>query len=90
MIRVCKPGGKLFISVWSKNKSYDYGSNFINWTLQKRYSDGNETVLKRFYYLFKLSEIEELIKESDINNRVSIDKCYESYNNIYTILSIYR
>ena len=91
MIRVTRPGGKIFISVWSKNKNHDYGDTFIDWTLQKKYSRENTSkIYKRYYHLFKLTEIETLIKDADKDNKVNIESCYESFNNIYTILSIYR
>ena len=91
MIRVTRPGGKIFISVWSKNKSHNYGDTFIDWKLQKKYSGENTSkIYKRYYHLFKITEVETLIKKADKDNKVIIENCYESFNNIYTILSIYR
>lgn len=61
--RVLKPGGKCLISVWSKNqpiktkRKFDfYGDNFVEW----KNKDGQ--ILNRYYYIFRIPEIENIIK----------------------------
>ena len=83
MIRVTRPGGKIFISVWSKNKTHDYGDTFIDWTLQKKYTGVNESkIYKRYYHLFVKNELEEIVPLKD----VIILKSFEEHGNYCVIL----
>lgn len=64
LIRVCKPGGKIFIQVWQdlgvNNDKFqpinDDGDYYVTW----KSKDGTE-VTPRFYHMFKEDEIERLI-----------------------------
>lgn len=65
MIRVLKPGGKLFVQVWSNHftmKQHKYtsletpGDYLINWNLRTE-----KKIFKRFYHMFSKSEFETLL-----------------------------
>jgi len=66
LVRVTKPGGTIFIQVWSadipKNKKFikinDNNDYFITWEVEKGY------VLKRFYHLFTRDEFTELLQQT--------------------------
>jgi ubiquinone/menaquinone biosynthesis C-methylase UbiE len=66
MKRVLKPNGKILLSIWSLNQSHNkkldnkfiYGSNIVPWKDIKRNIIGN-----RYYYIFKIDEITDLIKQ---------------------------
>ena len=65
MSRVLKPNGKILLSIWSKNQShnkkldnkFNYGTNMVPFKDNKGNIIGN-----RFYYIFQLDEIYNLIQ----------------------------
>lgn len=81
--RVLKPGGRCLISVWSKNqpsktrrKFNFYGENFVEW------KNKNGEIFKRYYYIFRLPEIEAIIKLC----KLKIEKhSWECGNEVYII-----
>ena len=70
--RILKPNGKILISVWSKiqppktKRSFqDYGANYVPW---KHINSNSENKIKtqiRYYYIFKIEELEELFAKTD-------------------------
>lgn len=67
MNRVLKPGGKILISVWSKNQPKktkrvfeNYGVNLVPWKKPNIKQNVGEDVKMRFYYIFKIEELLEL------------------------------
>ena len=80
LIRITKPGGKIFIQVWGFScKRSDKQNAMIEWNLQKKYTNEGKRNIKinRYYYLFMDDELKEMIP----NDKVKILKYYESYNN---------
>ena len=80
LIRITKPGGKIFIQVWGFScKKSDEQDAMIEWNLQKKYIDGGKKNIKinRYYYLFMDNELKEMIPK----DKVKILKYYDSYNN---------
>ena len=70
MNRVLKPGGKILISVWSKNQPKKtrrvfekYGVNLVPWKKPNNYGKGEHDVKMRFYYIFKIEELLELFNK---------------------------
>lgn len=63
LIRICRPGGKIFIQVWGfereTGKKYDKQDNYIDWTYKK-----TGEVFKRYYHFFKKGELESLLPVS--------------------------
>ena len=65
LVRVTKPGGTIFIQVWSadipKNKKFikinDNNDYFITWFVTK------DHLIKRFYHLFTRNEFTELLQQ---------------------------
>lgn len=73
--RVLKPGGKILLSIWSKfqpektKRSFEkYGDNYVPWKEpnSKSNSDCSE-IQMRYYYIFRLNELLNLISESGLN-----------------------
>ena len=74
LIRVTKPGGKIFIQVWAdtvpKNKKFiqikdnDY---FVTWYVDK------DNIEKRYYHLFSKDEIINLLDNSVIINKIDYE-----------------
>jgi len=66
MFRVLKPNGKILMSIWSINQSHNkkldnkfvYGDNIVPFKNNKGENIGN-----RYYYIFKLTEIYNLISK---------------------------
>ena len=80
LIRITKPGGKIFIQVWGYScKKSEKQDAMIEWNLQKKYIDGGKKNIKinRYYYLFMDNELKEMIP----TDKVKILKYYDSYNN---------
>jgi tRNA (uracil-5-)-methyltransferase TRM9 len=78
MKRVLQPSGKVLLSVWSinqpsktKRKFEYYGNNIVNWNTNRKNHNGNFIIIPRYYYIFQLNEITELLKKYFI-----IDKYY--------------
>jgi len=65
--RVVKSGGKIVISVWSKEqpdktrRKFDkYGDTIVKW-------DKRGKIYDRYYYIFRIEELNELFKKVDLN-----------------------
>ena len=76
MKRVLKPGGKVLLSVWSinqpnktKRKFEYYGDNIVNWNTNRKDHKGSFIIIPRYYYIFQLNEITELLKKNFIIDR---------------------
>ena len=88
MKRVLTKNGKILLSVWSINQPKktkrifnNYGDNIVNWNTNRKDTEGNFIVIPRYYYIFKLDEIKELLQEYFI-----IDKYYwDSGNEIFEL-----
>ena len=83
LVRITKPGGKIFIQVWaleqpkeSKNK-FTKQENYVQWHLQRRYTKDkkNDTVLKRYYYVFKKDELESFCLDCNATIQKSFYEC---------------
>ena len=65
LIRIVKPGGKIYIQVWALNKSYctkktyTEQDNLINWHCRN-----DNTIYKRFYHLFTNDELLNMIPDT--------------------------
>ena len=66
MVRLLKPGGKILLSVWSKQqpkktkRKFDhYGDTLVKW-------QQNNKIYNRYYYIFKLEELMELTKKFNL------------------------
>ena len=88
MKRVLTKNGKILLSVWSINQPKktkriftNYGDNIVNWNTNRKDTNGNFIIIPRYYYIFKLDEIKELLQEYFI-----IDKYYwDSGNEIFEL-----
>ena len=79
MKRVIKDDGQIVISVWSINQpkktrvTFDnYGDNMVYWKNKHA----------RYYYIFKLDELENLIRSVDLT---IINNYYDCGNEIYIL-----
>ena len=68
MKRILVSNGKILLSVWSinqpaktKRKFNNYGDINVNWNTNRKDSDGNFIIIPRYYYIFELNEIKELL-----------------------------
>jgi tRNA (uracil-5-)-methyltransferase TRM9 len=85
LIRVTKPGGKIFISVWGAHKNYNVGDNYIKWELQSKYNSSiDNKMYYRYYYLYNDHELLNDITENISN--VIVIKHYSNFNNRFIIL----
>lgn len=88
MKRVLTKNGKILLSVWSINQPKktkriftNYGDNIVNWNTNKKDTKGDFIIIPRYYYIFKLDEIKELLRVYFI-----IDKYYwDSGNEIFEL-----
>lgn len=88
MKRVLTKNCNILLSVWSINQPKktkriftNYGDNIVNWNTNRKDSDGNFIIIPRYYYIFKLHEIKELLQ-----NYFIIDKYYwDSGNEIFEL-----
>ena len=85
MKRLVKPGGKILISTWSINQPQktrrtfnNYGNNIVLWNSYGK-------VYERYYYIFKLDEIKELIKRVGL---IIINYEYSCGNEIFSLMKI--
>ena len=69
--RILKPGGRLLLSVWSKEQPKktkrnfaDYGSNYVPWKAPIYKNENRMKTQIRYYYIFKLEEIRELFEKT--------------------------
>lgn len=87
MNRILKKNGKILLSVWSinqpdktKRKFNNYGDTIVNWNTNKH---NENKIIPRYYYIFELNEIENLLNEQFI-----IDKYYwDCGNEIFELKS---
>ena len=70
MNRILKTGGKILLSIWSinqpektKRKFINYGDTIVNWNTNRKDQNGNFIIIPRYYYIFKINEIKELIEK---------------------------
>ena len=85
MKRVLQPGGMVLLYVWSKNQPKrtkrifeNYGDVLVPWKSK------NGKIYNRYYYIFQMEEIEELIKK----NGFTIKKHIWDYGNEIFILTL--
>ena len=85
MKRLVKPGGKILLSTWSINqpqktrRSFNsYGNNIVLWNSYGK-------VYERYYYIFKLDEIKELIKRVGL---IILNYEYSCGNEIFSLMKI--
>ena len=85
MKRLVKSGGKILLSVWSINqpqktrrKFNNYGNNIVLWNSYGK-------IYERYYYIFKLDEIKNLIKKVGL---VIIEYEYNCGNEIFTLMKL--
>lgn len=73
LVRVCRPSGRILIYVWAFEQTgrnqgkYQEQDAYIPWTLSSRFrgkhTTEDDTVLLRYYHLFRQGELERLIDE---------------------------
>ena len=88
MKRVLQQGGMVLLSVWSinqpnktKRKFEYYGDNIVNWNTNRKDTNGDFIIIPRYYYIFELNEITELLK-----TYFTIDKYYwDTGNEIFEL-----
>ena len=85
MKRLIKTNGKILLSVWSINqpkkikRSFNnYGNNIVLWNNKGK-------IYERYYYIFKLDEIKNLIKKAGLT---IINYEYNCGNEIFTLIKI--
>ena len=85
MKRLIKSGGKILLSTWSINQPQKtrrtfntYGNNIVLWNSYGK-------IYERYYYIFKLDEIKELIKTVGL---IILDYEYSCGNEIFTLMKI--
>ena len=91
MKRVLNKNGKILLSIWSINQPLKtkrifkfYGDNNVNWNTNRKDTNGNFITIPRYYYIFKLCEIKELLEKYFI-----IDKYYwDTGNEIFELINI--
>jgi len=78
MKRIIKPNGKILLSVWSikqpiktKRIFNNYGDTIVNWNTNKKDKNNQCIIIPRYYYIFEINEIKNLLEEYFI-----IDKYY--------------
>ena len=83
MKRLLKSGGKILLSVWSINQPSktrrtfkNYGNNIVLW-------NNYGAIYERYYYIFKLDELKNLIKKAGLT---IINHTYSCGNEIFTLL----
>jgi len=85
MKRLVKPGGKILLSTWSINQPQktrrsfnNYGNNIVLWNSYGK-------VYERYYYIFKLDEIKDLIKRVGL---IILNYEYSCGNEIFSLMKI--
>lgn len=76
MIDCLKPGGKLLISVWSKetydlqdSRQFDYGANDVEWKSRK-----NSSSIKRFYFIHDYESFHTMISDLNVEFKISWER----------------
>jgi ubiquinone/menaquinone biosynthesis C-methylase UbiE len=73
MIRVCKPGGKIFILVWAfeqesdSKRKFETQDTFVSWK-----DENTKTISYRFYHVYTKNELESEISSSSEYIRIPI------------------
>lgn len=88
MKRVLTRNGKILLSVWSinqpkktKRQFNNYGDTIVNWNTNRKDESDKYIIIPRYYYIFNLYEINELLKQY-----FKIDKYYwDSGNEIFEL-----
>lgn len=67
--RVLKKNGKILLSIWSINQPKktkrifnNYGDTIVNWNTNKKDQNGNQIIIPRYYYIFEINEIKNLLQ----------------------------
>jgi SAM-dependent methyltransferase len=87
LIRVTKPGGKILILVWAleqesnSKRKFTKQENYVDWKNKSKQLLG-----KRYYYVFKKNELENLV--SSINIKI-VESFYEKGNHGVILEKIY-
>ena len=83
MKRILKPNGKILLSIWSINQPKktrrnfnNYGNNIVLWNNYGK-------IYERYYYIFKLDEIKELIKKVGL---IILNYEYSCGNEVFTLI----
>jgi len=85
LVRIVRPGGKLFIQVWALEQPSDSRrkfvkqDNMVSWVLQKKYTKDKikDETYHRFYHVFKKGELDKLC---DLPNVIVEKSFYEKGN----------
>lgn len=87
IIRVIKTDGTALITVWEhdvKDKHRHTKEGMIGWKLQAAHSDLKEdTIFNRYYYLFDIYELKDMIDKID---NVKIKSIHHECGNTYTVI----
>lgn len=85
MKRLVKQGGKILLSIWSINQPQktrrsfnNYGNNIVLWNSYGK-------IYERYYYIFKLDEIKELIKRAGL---IILNYDYSCGNEVFILMKI--
>lgn len=73
MYRVLKPGGRILLSVWSKEQPiqtkrvfHKYGDTFVTWKMK------DKTTQSRYYYIFDIDELKTIFYNCGFKNIVHV------------------
>ena len=84
LIRITKPGGKIYIQVWMNKDEKDEQDRFLKWNLRKHFTkDGVEKLFYRYYHYFNNNELEELVSQ---NKDVKIVRSFIDFDNYGVII----
>lgn len=83
LIRITKPGGKIFIQVWA-NIDGGEGDRYIKWNHNKKY--GSEEIYQRYYHFFNERELENYIIPDSRGENVEILESFYNHENYGVIL----
>ena len=82
MSRVCRKGGNILLSVWSKTqpkktrRTFDvYGDTIVKW-------NQNGKIFERYYYIFQIDEIKQLFKDAGLS---IISHDYDCGNEVFVL-----
>lgn len=66
MKRILKSNGKILLSIWSKDQPKKTKRNFNNYGTQMVPWKGKEKTIYRYYYIFKIDEINQLFEKAQL------------------------
>ena len=66
MKRILKPNGKILLSIWSKDQPVKTRRKFDNYGTQMVPWKSKEKTIYRYYYIFKIDEINELFEKAQL------------------------